>query len=407
VNKDNDFTKLWIGQTVSAFGDSLTNIALIVLINATLGGAAAIATLTVLIALPQIVIGLLSGVIVDRYNRKTIILLSEVMRALCVLGLIGAAASGRIQWVYALAFAQSAIGTFFGPARSAYMRTMISDDADLQRANGAMQTSATLASVLGSGLGGVLAGSLGLYWLAFVLDALTFLISFGCVALLKTSGAVHTMGAPTVAKLLGELRIGLRLVFRTPFVLATMIVASVMMLGLGAINVLFVPYLTDILKVPATWFGAVEFAQVLGMILGGSLSATLLVKIAPQRIVALGAVLLGAWVAAIGVAQAPWHLLLGLFAVGLTLAPLQASASTAMQTSVPVETLGRASAAMNTMIGVASVLSMIAAGALSGLAGIRAVFWIGGAIAAAAGVLAMWLYSRQPAEPAATLDCCP
>jgi MFS family permease len=168
-----------------------------------------------------------------------------------------------------------------------------------------------------------------------------------------------------------------------------------------------VPYLTDILKVPATWFGAVEFAQVLGMILGGSLSATLLVKIAPQRIVALGAVLLGAWVAAIGVAQAPWHLLLGLFAVGLTLAPLQASASTAMQTSVPVETLGRASAAMNTMIGVASVLSMIAAGALSGLAGIRAVFWIGGAIAAAAGVLAMWLYSRQPAEPAATLDCCP
>lgn len=407
MNKDNDFTKLWIGQTVSAFGDSLTNIALIVLINATLGGAAAIATLTVLIALPQIVIGLLSGVIVDRYNRKTIILLSEVMRALCVLGLIGAAASGRIQWVYALAFAQSAIGTFFGPARSAYMRTMISDDADLQRANGAMQTSATLASVLGSGLGGVLAGSLGLYWLAFVLDALTFLISFGCVALLKTSGAVHTMGAPTVAKLLGELRIGLRLVFRTPFVLATMIVASVMMLGLGAINVLFVPYLTDILKVPATWFGAVEFAQVLGMILGGSLSATLLVKIAPQRIVALGAVLLGAWVAAIGVAQAPWHLLLGLFAVGLTLAPLQASASTAMQTSVPVETLGRASAAMNTMIGVASVLSMIAAGALSGLAGIRAVFWIGGAIAAAAGVLAMWLYSRQPAEPAATLDCCP
>lgn len=64
-----------------------------------------------------------------------------------------------------------------------------------------------------------------------------------------------------------SLRVGLGLIAQTPVLRGSLIVTGVMMLGIGSVNVLFVPFLANVLHVPITWFGVIEFAQILGMLL--------------------------------------------------------------------------------------------------------------------------------------------
>ncbi|MCP5023941.1 MAG: MFS transporter [bacterium] len=83
-----DFRYLWLGQIVSNLGDSMTNLALLLLINHLTGSTAALATMAILLALPSLTFGLFAGVIVDRADRKRIMLLSDLLRSIFVLGFI-------------------------------------------------------------------------------------------------------------------------------------------------------------------------------------------------------------------------------------------------------------------------------------------------------------------------------
>ena len=86
----------------------------------------------------------------------------------------------------------------------------------------------------------------------------------------------------------GSLRHGLTIVGRSPLLLGTMIAAGVTMLGLGAVNVLFVPLMIRDLQVPATWLGAVDGAQTLSMILAAGLVATIATRLRPTMIIVVG-----------------------------------------------------------------------------------------------------------------------
>ena len=81
VLQNSEFRKLFIGQNISAFGDGLTNISLILLVNAMAGTTAAVALLAILIGVPQVSIGLLSGVFVDRLDKRNVMIVSDALRA--------------------------------------------------------------------------------------------------------------------------------------------------------------------------------------------------------------------------------------------------------------------------------------------------------------------------------------
>src|SRR5215212_11613152 len=94
--KFRDFRLLWLGQIISDFGDGLTTLALFILVNQLTGSTAALATMAIVLAIPQVTFGLLAGVYVDRWDRKRIMILSDLLRGGMVLGFIGAVASGQI-----------------------------------------------------------------------------------------------------------------------------------------------------------------------------------------------------------------------------------------------------------------------------------------------------------------------
>jgi DHA3 family macrolide efflux protein-like MFS transporter len=150
------------------------------------------------------------------------------------------------------------------------------------------------------------------------------------------------------------------------------------------------------LRVPATWFGALEFAQTVGMVLGGSLVALLAARFKPTGIVCVGAMALGVAIGAIALATSIWHVLPMLFVVGAIVTPVQAAVATLAQTSVADEVRGRVGASLNALISTASLISMALAGVLGDLIGVRNVFLVAGGIGICAGLAAAGVFRSQP-----------
>jgi DHA3 family macrolide efflux protein-like MFS transporter len=171
-----------------------------------------------------------------------------------------------------------------------------------------------------------------------------------------------------------------------------------MMLGLGAVNILFIPLLTNDLKVPTTLFGLVQAAQTAGMILAGGLVAMLATRLRPTYMVSVGLMGMGLMVGLIAVVGQLWHVLVLLFFIGLLGAPVQAGIGTLVQTSVDDHSRGRVGAALGAVIGSANLVSMAFAGVLAGLIGVREVFVVAGVIAVIAGIAAFWVFSGRTAH---------
>ena len=403
VLANRDFRLLWLAQTVSSFGDALTNLSLLILVNHLTGSVAAIATFTVLVAVPTVVLGLFAGVVVDRFDRRKIMLVSDALRAAMVLCLILVPNSGQLWLVYVLGVLQSVVGTFFGPARTAMVKQVVPQEQLLQ-ANSLVQTGTVIASVLGGTLAGALYGLTNQFWMAFALDSLTFVISFVLVLAVRAVPFVSNLRFTSLGSVLTPLRDGLGLITRDRVLSALLIAFSVTMFGLGAVNVLFLPLIVNVLKVPTTWLGIIEAAQTAGMIVSGAVVAGLAARIRPQRLVVLGLMALAFLTASINLAGNAVTVAVILFGFGLTIVPLQASSSALMQSRVPLEAMGRVGSSFSVSAQGANLVSMAMAGALGSVIGIGNVFLVSGSIVLLAALTAAWLLSgrsvQQPSQAA-------
>lgn len=404
VLKIRNYRFLWLGQIVSDFGDSVTSLTLLILVNHLTGSTAAIATMTIALAVPQVTFGLLAGVYVDRLDRKRIMIYSDILRGFLVLGFSLISRKDMLWLLYGLAFVQASIGTFFTPARSALIPNLVPKEG-LLTANALSQTSSILIRVVGTGMAGVLVSIFDVYWPAFTLDALTFFISAFFVMQIVAPPFEPTTADSTGARAIwNQLIEGIRLIFRSRVLVGTLVASALAMFGLGAVNILMVPLLVNDLKVPATWFGALEFTQVASMILSGMLVATLAARYKPTHIISAGLAGIGISVILISVVSNVWQLLPVLFAIGWFVTPVNASSNTLMQTTVPNEIRGRTGAALGTLIQTANLTSMALAGIMGDALGIRNVLVLGGAIVVVAGLASAWVFrspdsSNEPEMP--------
>ncbi len=388
-----NFRKLWIGQTISQIGDGLTNLAILIVINKLTGSTAALAIMMVIVAVPQLIFGLVSGVFVDRWDRKRIMILSDVLRGLLVLGFILVRRPEEVWIFYVLGFLQAVVGTFFSPAKTAMIPTIVERES-LLSANALSQTTQVITSVVGSALAGLLVGLSGSAWPAFTLDGLSFFLSAAFIARVSAPQAVERVSGG-VGDTLKELGDGLKFLARQRMLIGVMTTFSVTMLGIGSVNVLIVPFLINHLRVPTTAMGFIEAAQVIGMVLGSALVAVLAARLKANQIIVGGIMLVGLFVGLFGASPVIGLCLLALFFIGLFITPVQAASATLLQELVPDEMRGRASSAMNTVITLASVISMACAGLLGDWMGVRQVFYLAGGITIFAGLLAA-LLMRSP-----------
>ena len=394
-----DFRYLWLGQIVSNFGDALTHLTLILLINRITGGStSAIALLLVALALPQAVIGLFAGVVVDRLDRKRIMVVSDILRGVLVLAfiIVGAGATESLWPLYVIAALHASVGAFFAPARSATIPNIVPREG-LLSANSLSQISFVLFRVLGTAAAGLIIGLSQLFWPAFIIDAVSFFISAVLISQLrlpvkKAKNGVRLPLSQNIRSAANELVEGLAVIAGSRALLGTLVAAGVAMLGIGAVNVLLPPYIVNDIGLSETWFGIIDFAQVVGILLSGSLIAALAVRFRPTNLISGGLVALGIATAALGATSAVWQLLIALFIIGLAATPINASIATLIQASVEDSMRGRILAALGAMVQVTSIVSMLIAGTLASQIGIHYVFVLSGLIAIAAGFLSAWVY---------------
>jgi MFS family permease len=390
---DQNFVLLLIAQTISSFGDALTNLTLLILVNKLTGSTAAIATLTIVVAIPSIVFGLFAGVYVDKFDRKRIMLASDLLRGILVLGLLFVKSKDQLMIMYLLSFLQAAVGTFFGPARGAVVQQILKPD-QYMAANSMSQTGMVVSGVIGAALAGMIVGLTDSFAPAFVLDALTFFVSFVLVLFVvvpKLEPQTKALTEGIIAPLLE----GLRIVSSNPVLVAVLVGGGVTMFGLGASNVLFTPYIINILRVPVTWLGTVGIAETFAMILSSVLVVGFAARIKPQFVISSGLFSLGVLVSLNAVLPNIWYFVGVNFLIGLVVSPLEASFGTLMQGSVKNEVMGRVGSAFNIVMNGASLISMAFSGVLASLIGVRNVFAVSGVIVCVAAVITLLMLRTQ------------
>lgn len=393
--KIRDFRLLWSAQVLSDFGDNLTFFTLLILIQRLTGSTVALAGLMVAIALPTLFFGTVAGVYVDRIDRKRAMLVSDLLRAIIVLGFLFVRSAEMVPLIYLVGFAQAAIGTVFNPARAAFLPAVVGEER-LLAANSVSQTSRIVFNLLGTGAAGVLAAMGDSLAPAFILDSLTFFTSFLLISRIRTSGEPERHEVTRVST---ELAAGFKVMVRSRPLRAVLVSLSVTMFGLGAVNVLFVPFLIDDLAVSAAFLGAVEASQVIGLVISGTFVAVLATRLRPSSLVSFGLLAVGVFIAAISGAQAVWHIMILLFFVGLSVGPVQAGANTLSQTLISDSMRGRVGGALNTLISAANVASMGLAGIAAATFGTRNVFLASGCLVFFAGILAYWLFRDMRSYP--------
>ncbi len=116
VFRNRNFSLIWSGQLVSTIGSALTSLAASILVyRATNGSALSVGLMLMATAAPSLLVGLIAGVFVDRYDRRRIMITADLLRAVLVF-LIPLMVPSSIVWLYVLVMLTSTVGQFFDPA---------------------------------------------------------------------------------------------------------------------------------------------------------------------------------------------------------------------------------------------------------------------------------------------------
>ncbi|TQS27173.1 MFS transporter [Microbispora sp. KK1-11] len=386
------FLLLWGAHAVSTFGDALTTLTLVLLITERTHSVAAVGGLAVVLALPGIAIGLLSGVYVDRGDRRRIMVVGDVCRAVLLIALAaGAATSAGLPFLYAIAFLQAVVGTFFDPARAALMQVIVPEDEQV-RANSLIQTATVTAELAGTALAGVLVAVMHTYWVSFAADAVTFALSAALVLAIRHVPAVpagrHRPAWAAVAE-------GLRVVRATPALRAVLLVFGALAFALTPMAVMLTPYVVDTLHITVGWLGPIQAGDTVGTIIGGALLALVARRVRPRGLVLAGMVALGALIASIAVTTTVAGLMAVYFVFGLLTVTVQTGIGALTQSEVDNALMGRFIGLMSIVPNAVSVLSLAFSGAVGAALGVRTMFVVSGAVLAG-GTAVAWYQLRTP-----------
>ncbi|HWT00398.1 MAG TPA: MFS transporter [Pyrinomonadaceae bacterium] len=267
-----DFRLLWLGQVVSQLGDWFDTIALYTLLNnLTEDSGRAIGLMLVARFLPSFFVGPLSGVIADRFSRRAILIVSDVLRAAVVLGFLLVRRPDQVWLVYALTVLQLVFSTFFEPAKTAVIPSIVSGR-ELVAANAISSATWSVMLTLGAAFGGVVTGWLGTD-AAFVLDSLTYLASALLIARVRfPRRPARAKTKLTIGKALGvtDTVEGARYVWQRPRVLALLMVKPAWGAGGGILTLLavFGEKIFPVAGKPAVGIGVLYAARGIGTAIG-------------------------------------------------------------------------------------------------------------------------------------------
>lgn len=209
-----DYRLLWAAQVVSTYGDRLTTVALAALAYGITGSEIGLGLVLTIAEAPRAVFGLLAGAVADRVSRKTLLVVTDCIRALLVLSL-ALWASVPLEIVYLLTLLLAIATVFFNPARYAVLPDIVPRN-DLLSANTLDESTQSALDPVAFLAGGALVSAIGVQ-MAFAIDSLTFVLSAGLIAMTtKRSAAMWRAERDERRPIPREVVDGVRLLFAHP-----------------------------------------------------------------------------------------------------------------------------------------------------------------------------------------------
>jgi MFS family permease len=432
------FSAMFISQVVSSLGDRVHQVALVFLVaGATNNSPLALGLVFAAMTVPTSLIGPVAGALVDRWDRKWVMVASDLLRA-GIVCLIPPASGIHVGIVVGLVFALAAVSSFFRPARAAALPQVVAEE-DLLTANSAMWVADTVSDLAGYGLGGLFVAFLGSSLaLAFWLDGVSYLASAALVAAVVippivrgaaaegaggvaaaaagvgvgatasggaaaagvgvgatasggaiTSGEASEAPVPVTTSIREEMAQGWRFLRTESVLLATTVQAAIAEYGLGALTALsplFIAALALGSTDAPTAYGFFEMAMGAGLVGGGVVLGGLAARLPKGPAIIAAFTALGIALVALSLtASLPVALALAA-GIGLANVTFVVPSQTLFQQRTPGELLGRVVAIRLALVNGALAVSMATSGALAEAFGVRPVLAACGLLTAAVGL---------------------
>jgi MFS family permease len=264
------FIVIWLGQIVSVLASSMSQFGLSIWMYQQTKSATAMGLMQVFFITPFLVLSPFAGVMVDRYNRKLMMMVSDLVAVLATGGIFLMLSLGKLEfWHLYVAAAFNGIGnTFQWPAYSAAIGAMIPKE-QLGRANGLMSLMEAGPGVVAPLLAGALLPVIGLKGLLSI-DVVTFFFAIGALALVFIPQPKQSEeGRQAQGSMLKEAAYGFRYIFSRPSLLGLQLVFFFGNLFSGIAFTVLAPMVLARTNQNSLIFGTVETAGAIGAIIGG------------------------------------------------------------------------------------------------------------------------------------------
>jgi MFS family permease len=414
LRTNRNYRYTWFGQIVSEVGDHFNNIAVLSLAIEMTHSGGVVAGVMLSRAIPAVLIGPVAGVWLDRFDRRRIMIASDLVRGVIALGFIAAFVHRQVWLLYSLSALLMMASPFFTSGRSAILPSIATPE-ELHTANALTQTTGWITLAVGAFFGGTTSAKFG-FEVAFLFNSLSFFFSGFCISRLRSPEGhfrAKRVDAPdlnetTVARPWHEYREGLAYMAKSPLILGIAFIGVGWASGGGAAQVLFTLFSEVVFKRGAQGLGQLWGIAGVGLLVGGFIGNRLGKRIsfnAYKRTVFFCYLLHGG--SYILFSQMPsWGL--ALFFMGLSRAAVAVSSVlnwSNLLTHVDSRYRGRVFSTIETMNWSTMMLSMLGAGLASQRFSIRAIGAVSGLLSSSTAIFWGWAnWTGKLPEPALSED---
>jgi len=409
LRQNRNYRYLWAGQLVSEIGDHFNNIAVFSLAFATTHSGMVVSGVMIARAIPVLLAGPLAGVLLDRMDRKRIMMASDLIRMVIALAFILAVSNHHTWLLYTLSALLMFASPFFTSGRAAIL-PRITDKDELHTANSLTQTTQWVTTTLGAFFGGLSIAQFGYEW-GFVLNSLSFLFSGFCVWRLRAPGKdgfraqrAVAMNEANVIKPWHDYRDGLAYMISVPLLTAIATVHIGWATGGGAAQVLFTLFGEQVFGRGPRGIGEVWGCAGIGLVVGGIIGH----RLGPRLTFRAYRWTIGICYLIHGMAYVIFSLMqnyvLALFFIGLSRASVAVSSVLNYKEvirHVPDQYRGRVFATLETLTWAVMMLSLAGAGVASSHYSVRSIGVASGLLSSTTAIFWAWanLVRRMPEPP--------
>lgn len=385
------FFTIWTGQAFSLLGSMLVQFALVWWLTESTGSATVLALATLVASLPQVAIGPLAGTLVDRWNRRAVMLVADSLIAAVslLLAYLFAVGAGRVWHVLAVLLIRSVAGAFHWFAMQASTSLMVPKE-QLARVSGLNQTLNGAMNILAPPLGALLLGMMPLHGILLI-DVVTAAMAVGPLLWIAIPQPA-ARGAPSgkARTVWQDLRSGLDYVRSWPGLVGVMIIGTVVNFVARPAFALLPILVTKHFRGGAPQLGLLNSVWGIGVVAGGLFLSAWggFRKMVLTCLTGLFGMGVGLLVLGLAPATALWLGLAGMMLAGFMQPIVDGPLFAAIQATVAADMQGRVLSLLLSAAGASSLLSLLVAGPIADVVGVRAWYLAAGVACALMAVAA-------------------